>query len=190
MNRRGTSLVELLVVIVVNGAVLALIAALTGAMLRSEAQARQAAQWTRQLARLSLQFRADAHAANEARIDETPPAAPASQMTLVLGPNDSLEYRAAPGRVDRIRSTDGAVVHRDSFFLADNRLDLAANMRLETSAAADRPSMVAIVIDRRAAVEPAKDAATRVYRLEALLGRERRQSDAPPAEPDESPEQP
>jgi prepilin-type N-terminal cleavage/methylation domain-containing protein len=169
MNRRGSSLVEMLLVIAVSGVVMALVAGLIGAMLHAQATARQAARRSSELARLSLRFRTDAHSAAGASAEGRTPSGAASRLTLAMGGDRSIEFSATGGRVDRIRKEGETIVHRDSFVLSGDRDDLAASIDFE-NAATER---AAIVVRLRAAVDPS-GAAGQVSRLEAQVGRDRK----------------
>jgi prepilin-type N-terminal cleavage/methylation domain-containing protein len=172
MTRRGSSLVEIMIVIAISGVILALITALVGGMLKTEAQARQASRQSSELSRLSLRFRADAHSAAAARVEHTPENA--ARLTLDLGQNRSIEFLAEEGRVDRIRKDGDAVVHRDSFVLAEAAGDIRVTIEFESNMPESAPHSAAIAVAYRAAVEPENAAAYQISRLEAEIGRDRR----------------
>jgi type II secretory pathway pseudopilin PulG len=114
---RGTTLVELLVVITVCSVVMGASGILLHSMYRADKDTRLAIAADASVARFSLQFRRDAHAAREAsRLTD----AGGKTMGIVFraGGQPSIEYRWQGTDVVRTVKESDKTVHRDSFGFA------------------------------------------------------------------------
>ena len=111
---RGTTLIELLVVISVCSVVMCASGVLLHGMYRADKEARLAIESAATVARLSLQFRRDAHAAGEARLLTE---ADGIKVGLAFGQpaGSSIEYRRQGLDVVRTAKETDKAVHRDSF---------------------------------------------------------------------------
>jgi len=115
-DRQGTTLVELLVVISVCSVVISASGVLLHSMYRADKESRLAIESSAAVARLSLQFRRDAHAASEAELlNETngKPVGVAFRSSL----QPKIEYRQQGRAVVRTAKQADQVVHMDSFGL-------------------------------------------------------------------------
>jgi len=111
--------------------------------------------------RLADRFRQDCHAAVGFRALDS-----GAGWQLVLPDAETIDYRPAPGGLDRIEQSDGRVRHRDTFAL---RPGLDVNFTLEED---EQPAVV------RLELEPSGDAVrpvpARPVRIVAVLGLDHR----------------
>jgi prepilin-type N-terminal cleavage/methylation domain-containing protein len=161
-SRRGVTLVELVVVVTVMTFLLGLAAMVTHTLFRSQRSIRAEMLWRRSAARLSLKFREDAHAANQAKLTSADGAARPPRVTLVFSPEHRVEYRtlAETSQIERVVIRGGAAVGRDTYCLPNG-----ARATLELGEQDARPLLVLTVKsgDGTPAVRPA-------LRIEALVG--------------------
>jgi prepilin-type N-terminal cleavage/methylation domain-containing protein len=132
-RRRGFTLIEMLVVIAVSGALMAVAVGLLHTMIRLEHGSREELRERTAMMRLADQFRRDVHAATQF----TPPgeghpggqrgeqpnqqeqAGGASRTwQLSLGPDRVVEYQAEPGAIARTERASGDVLSRESYAIA------------------------------------------------------------------------
>ena len=114
--RRGSSLIELLVVITVVAVLLGLCAVTIQVLLRVEAdaQARRSASAT--LGRLADQFREDVHACDVAEVR------PAAGLRLSRDRGVAITYQAREGRVERVEAVAGQASRYESYDLGRRRV--------------------------------------------------------------------
>lgn len=126
--RRGVSLIELLVSMVLLSVTIGSIALTLATCFRAERQLREQLEHGRPWQQLALTFRDDCHVASASNVtarsdaplrevDEDEPAA-----TLEMPGELVAEYFARPGHVERRLRKAGNLVHRDSFSLGANSL--------------------------------------------------------------------
>jgi type II secretory pathway pseudopilin PulG len=114
---RGTTLVELLVVITVCSVIMSASGVLLHGMYRADKETRQAIATDASVARFSLQFRRDAHAADEVSVVTETDGKTAGIMFRAAG-QPSIEYRWQGTDVVRTVKESDKTVHRDSFGFA------------------------------------------------------------------------
>jgi type II secretory pathway pseudopilin PulG len=108
-NCRGTTLVELLVVITLISGAMGLCALTLTALFRTEQQLRQDGEQQVAAARLADQWRADAHAALALTTEK--------ECVFTLPAGRSIRYAADGAAIRREVTEKGSAVHRDSFVL-------------------------------------------------------------------------
>lgn len=140
LNRRGTTLIELLVVISVCSVVMSASGVLLHSMYRADKEGRLAIENGSVVARLSLQFRRDAHAASVAELLKE---ANGDAAVLVFrGPfQPAVEYRLQGRAIVRTAKQADKVVHMDSFALP-------AGAELTWTLEDGQPAVVAMQIAR------------------------------------------
>lgn len=162
-RRRGTSLVESVVVISLVSLVLALSATMLIASFRAHERAVAREDLQRSFARLARRLRTDAHAASSA---EMLPDKDAAGVRLSLPEGRTIAYEAGRGEVVRTVRRDEAVEHRDVFALAgfDAKLSLApADQSAKQDAAL-------VVVDFQSRQEHPTSHAAQLLPLEAAVG--------------------
>ncbi len=122
---RGTTLVEMTVVIGLVTFLLASVAVSLHSMYRLDSRVRDNFTWLASGSNLSAALRSDAHAARsatvgDARIEADSPAK--DDLTLVLDNGEQIIYSADGSQILRVVKRDGNVVHRDSFSIAEDTL--------------------------------------------------------------------
>ena len=160
--RRGITLIETMVAIAVSGVLLSLVGVCLHGLHRAEQRTQQ---WTTRRAavgRLSLQLRADAHAAVRAVRNESPPSADAS-LTLTTASGREIEYRCRNQHIDREVREDGKIIHRDAYRLP------GACVTWQVDNDGPRPLIVAVIA---ALPEPGVNGVAPLAeeRLEAVVG--------------------
>jgi type II secretory pathway pseudopilin PulG len=110
---RGTTLVELLVVITVCSVIMSASGVLLHGMYRADKETRLAIATDASVARFALQFRRDAHAADETGRLET--GGKTAGILFRAAGQPSIEYRWQGTNVVRTVKESDKVVHRDSF---------------------------------------------------------------------------
>jgi type II secretory pathway pseudopilin PulG len=111
---RGTTLVELLVVISVCSVIMSASGVLLHGMYRADKETRQAIATDATVARFSLQFRRDAHASDEVSLVTDTGGKTAGVMFRATG-QPSTEYRWQGTEIIRTVKESDKPVHRDSF---------------------------------------------------------------------------
>ena len=160
-DRRGTTLVELLVIISVCSVVMCASGVLLHSMYRADKEGRLAIETGATVARLSLQFRRDAHAASEAELLNE--ANGKASGLAFRGPfQPTIEYRQQGWAVVRRAKQGNKVVHLDSF-------GLPGGTEFVWTLEVGQPSLAAIQIARPARRGVKLDA-MRQQRLEAIVG--------------------
>ena len=141
-TRRGHTLVEVLVAITLFGVTLSTIGLTLHTMARSERQVAVALDADRELERLTVQLRQDAHQATSASTadvgEQTPPQ---SVLSFVLPDEETVQYTLQSGRIERVLRHQQTVRHRETY-----RLPAAAVGRWQVQT--ERPvPMVSLVLD-------------------------------------------
>ena len=111
---RGTTLVELLVVISVCSVIMSASGVLLHGMYRADKETRQAIAADASVARFSLQFRRDAHASDEVSL-VTEASGKTTGILFRAAGRPSTEYRWQGSEVVRTVKESDKTVHRDSF---------------------------------------------------------------------------
>lgn len=111
-QRRGYTLVEMLVMIFLMTTVMPLAAVAIHRMWRIEQQARQSSGEQLQVARVAPLFRRDSHDAQRGDVSD-------GTLRLEIADGSRIEYRPRSGAVDRVVVRDGKPVHRDTFRFAN-----------------------------------------------------------------------
>lgn len=159
--RDGTTLVELLVVISVCSVVMCASGVLLHSIYRADKESRLAIESEAAVARLSLQFRRDAHAATSAEL-LTEAKGTAAGMVF-RGPSQlTVEYRQRGRAIVRTAKQVDKVVHMDSF-------TLPAGTELVWKLEAGQPSVAAIQF-ARAPRRGVNLPAVAQQRIEAVVG--------------------
>ena len=170
---RGTTLIELLVVISVCSVVICASGVLLHRMYRADKEARLAMENAATVARLSLQFRRDAHAAAEARL-LTEADGKVAGMAFDEPAGQSIEFRWRGSDVVRVVKQADKAVHRDSYRLPPGT---KIQWQLETPTPPQTP--VAVVEISRAALRGVKLDPIPGQRIEAAVGLLNEGSDTP-----------
>ncbi|HPM84738.1 MAG TPA: prepilin-type N-terminal cleavage/methylation domain-containing protein [Candidatus Anammoximicrobium sp.] len=160
-NRRGTTLIEMLVIISVCSVVMGASGVLLHGMYRADKENRLQIANGSAVARLSLQFRRDAHAAGEAELLKE---ANGKAAGLVFRGSfqPTIEYRQQGRAIVRTAKQGDKVVHMDSFALPAGT---EFNWTLEEG----QPSVAAVQIARPARRGGKLDALF-PQRIEAVVG--------------------
>lgn len=149
--RRGYSLVEMLVSVMICSMVIPLGAMVVQRVWRIDRQLREQVQARQTLARLSNRFRQDIRGAVRAEVD-------GDTIRLDLGQRKIISYVARDGAIDRQVTTPGKVEHRDQF-----RLEAGSRAAFVVEPLEDR-RLARLLIARHDATLPP------VANLEALVG--------------------
>ncbi len=157
---RGITLVELLVVITLVAVIISAVATCLHSMYRADRRTRESMAGRSTLGRLSLRFRADAHASLDAVVEGQPPNEPSS-IIFSRSTGETVEYRFDPTDVLRIVRKDEKVAHRDAF-------RLPRRTRVEWQAAVGEEPLVSMVVHDLPKSDV--DKATRQQRIEAAVG--------------------
>ena len=139
-NRRGTTQIEMLVIISVCSVVMGASGVLLHGMYRAGKESRLAIEAGAAVARLSLQFRRDAHAAAEAKLLKE--ANDKAAGLAFRGPfQPTIEYRQQGRAIVRTAKQGDKVVHLDSF-------GLPAETEFSWTLDVGQPSVAAVRIAR------------------------------------------
>lgn len=147
-KRRGISLVELMLTLSACCVILTLSAGLIHRALHAQSRARHIADAERSAWRLSHAFRRDVHDAAKATLGEQ---GGELLVRLELAGGNTVEYRQASGRVERLLQAGGGVQARETFVFpaeasiavtqpSDRLLSLSVETPLPTTPTADTPS--------------------------------------------------
>jgi hypothetical protein len=168
--RRGISLVELMLTLSACCVILTMSAGLIHRAMHAHTKGRKFFDGERSALRLGESFRRDVHAATAAVTGDAIGDAVGDELLvrLELPGGQSIEYRQAAGRVERLWHVDGSVRAREAFtFPPETRL----------VASQESPSLIVLeIVPPEVAAEPA-DGALSPYsvivslRAEAILGR-------------------
>lgn len=165
-NRRGVSLVEMMVVIAVTTVITTLGATLIATLMRSEGDGARSLARSTNLARLARDFRRDVRASSDAQFVSAEPEQP-PEMVLQLAADATVVYRLQDDAVVRLERRDGENVALETYPLpeGERRFDQADDDRL-----------LALVYRRPAAIRSA--GGSRIphhdFHIEAALGRDLR----------------
>ena len=116
VQRRGTSLVELMVVVTISGMIFSGAAVCLHSMYRADQRLRHEAQHRSAVVRLARQFRTDAHLAVGAQEGDDRPGG--AQALVLSGPSQrTIEYRVQGSEILRTVKDGEQLLHRDAFRL-------------------------------------------------------------------------
>jgi type II secretory pathway component PulJ len=122
-QRRGHTLVEMIVVISVWSVLLGGVAVLMSSLWRIEHASRDHTAMLNSISRLADQFRADAHSARTATLSSDQAESAADGLTMNLASGERIEYRAEAGRVNREERLGDEVKRRESYaFTPDGKV--------------------------------------------------------------------
>jgi prepilin-type N-terminal cleavage/methylation domain-containing protein len=169
-QRRGVSLVELLIVISVATVIVGICVTTIHVLLRSERDQSRAVRTAVTLSRLTEVFRDDVHATSNAEIvsHEAQP----SRLTLSDADGRQIGYSADGHLLQRVETARGAEIHRDTFHFPSG-----STMRFERD---ESPRLVRMIIDVAAALPHempegrTRSAPPRTLLIEALPDRDHR----------------
>ena len=171
-SRTGKSLIEVLIVISIMGAIMTPAVRLIHTMMGSERESVRALTVSSSAARLARQFRRDVHAATGVEIvrgeDEEAP-----RLELQVGAGKTVTYVSAADEVLRTvaEGDDGQPVSRESYHVP------AGQGRFETRG---NPPLVVLIHERSASEEHGRartSSGMKYLRIEAVLGRDHRFSE-------------
>jgi prepilin-type N-terminal cleavage/methylation domain-containing protein len=111
-NRRGYSLVECLVAMTVVSAVFAPVTLLVHALYRAESRVRDAVAGDRELDRLAVQLRQDAHQALSATVGG---GSGPRELTFRWPEEQTAQYTLSPGQIERVVRQGEVVLHREGY---------------------------------------------------------------------------
>lgn len=161
MARQGKTIIELLVVISVFGAMMTPIGRLLHTMMRAEREGAHALAAGTNASRLAREFRSDVHAARDTQLAKAN-----GELQLVRNDGTVVTYRAAGDHIQRTITRGEETLSRDSF-----RLGLGAT-RFELS---DEPPLAILLHERRSpGANPPESPGIRSLRVEAVPGRDYR----------------
>ena len=175
-QRRGVSLIELMVVIAIISALFSMVGVVFHRLFLSEQVAMRAALTERTVSRLADQFRRDVHAATTATRSENGDGR-ASSLALLSSHDVAAEPNAAAkviysfndGEVLRELIADGKTTSREVYRLPECRL------RLPATTTEGKVEVVSLIIERQGSTITPQPQATRPRRslaIEAALGRD------------------
>ena len=159
--RRGTSLIEMLVVITTISFVLSGTGICLHGMYRADRRTRESLVRHETLQRLALQFRTDAHQAAAVRV-KADGNQPAQGMTLAQPNGRSVEYRWADGSIERHLRDGEKRLHDEAF-----RLPPANAVQWQVSEG--KTPLASLLISARPERDGA-EAGAAVWRIDAALG--------------------
>jgi prepilin-type N-terminal cleavage/methylation domain-containing protein len=121
-NRRGWTLVELIIVSTVMTLLLAIAASVTHTMYRAQRSTRHDATSRRILTRLSIHLREDGHAARQAEVGPADGGGRRSRLTLAGGSQQTIQYifHGDRGEIERTVLENKSQMARDTFPLPNN----------------------------------------------------------------------
>lgn len=141
-TRRGHTLLECLVAMSLFGVTLSTVGLTLHTMARSERLLGTALDADRELNRLTVQLRQDAHQATSASTTDVGEQTPThSVLSLALPDEETVQYTLQPERIERVLRHEQTVRHRETY-----RLPAAAVGRWQVQA--ERPvPLVSLVLD-------------------------------------------
>ena len=117
-GRNAFTLVELMVVVSMLGALMILIGAVFSLLMRSEKTAMQSVLMERTISRLSEQFRKDVHETTSF-VCGPGNGGEFAELSLTRGANGAIRYRVGKNGIERQLISQNSVTARDTFVLAD-----------------------------------------------------------------------
>jgi hypothetical protein len=163
-RRRGHSLIECSLVLVLLAATLGAVTAILHVLYQADGRLRDQLAQDRALERLAAQLRADAHQASSAKA-ASPAGQPGSTESLLLAlPNEqTTRYAILPQRLERVVVRGETMESRETYHLP-------SLLRAQWRIPAERtPPLVSLVLELRSGREPDGQAAGRTYRVDAAI---------------------
>jgi hypothetical protein len=114
-SRRGHTLIETLVVVVLVGAALTTVTLTLHTLYRSERRMRDGLTRGRAWDRLACQLRQDAHQALSATLTGDVADAPPTALSLALSDAETIRYTLRPEHIERVVRRDDTVRHRELY---------------------------------------------------------------------------
>ena len=161
--RRGYTLIESLVVIVLTSTTLTVVTVTMHTLHRAEHRLREDLQSQRALEQLAFRLRQDSHGAASAAIGEVTEARSRS-LTLVTPDEQRIEYSSAGTGIERVVRRGETISHRDRFLLA-----AAADSFWTIDTRFERPVIV-FHWPRPAANRPSADATNSTRTIRIVVG--------------------
>lgn len=170
MQRRGYTLIEMLVVVTVSAVLMGVAVQVLYLLARLERGGRESVGRATIVARLADQFRSDVHAALRSM-----PAAGAekSQWRFALAGDSAVAYRALPGEVERREQVAGKPARQESYALP---AESVAEIVIRTEPA---PTVASLVIT----LPGPASAMGREIRIDAVLSKDHRFAKSPNGSP-------
>lgn len=164
--RRATSLIELVVVIGAEMALLGLAVTLIGVLLVSERQSRRQVEQGLLRDGLMDRFRADVQAAQRIELPN------ASTLHLHYGADQQVSYTALPGQIHRLQQQQGQTVAREMYRLGEGS---QARFDQQMQSEPDQTRIgLTLVAPQAAGTSRGDQPAQRFWRWEAWAGRDAR----------------
>lgn len=116
-RRRGYSLIESLVVIVLTGTTLTVVTLMMHTLHRTEHRWREDLRTQRALEQLAFRLRQDAHGATSVTIGQSR-GDRSKSLTLATADEQTIVYSSSPAAIERVVQRGERVAHRDRFLLA------------------------------------------------------------------------
>ncbi len=166
-ERRGFSLVEMIVAIGMTGVIIGMLGVILQSVLLVSRRHNDRDAEVLILMRLDGQFRTDVHEADRVTLtlageqDES-----GSRLVLELPGERRIEYHYTEGRVHRTVTRQGATEHRDAFLVGDKS---CASFSLNE--AADGKQEVSLIVDRFATRSPEREEPNCTHRIVAVLSK-------------------
>ena len=161
--RRGTTLIETLIVVTLVSAVLGTVAVLLQGVWRAERAVRDHRASMASVFRVAELFRNDVHAGTLA---EAPPPAGTSlihRLVLSLPEGRTVEYQSDGPNIVRVVQAGGAITHRDTF-------PLTAHSTAGWQLSADDPRHIALLISQPLGSQQLPLSDKRTLRIDAAVG--------------------
>jgi len=162
-ERRGASLIEMVVVITLTATLMGLAAAILHMLLRLESTSREAIAERAAIAQLAGQFRRDVRAAESFSSGGQPEDTSSAVWELAAGPEQGIVYRAQPGTLVRSERQGDKELRRETFSLPDG-----ASVSIEAPGENAARIVSLRIVPKPGAVESI------AWRVDAALGKDRR----------------
>ncbi len=170
-QRRGVTLVEMLVVISTMSVIMGLGITTIFLMMRAEGSGAKTLVDSMTYARMANSFRQDVHAAHDVQL--VADAADKHSLSLRMSQTEQVTYQIDDENVVRIAKTNDKVDHLEQFRLPN----VKAGFELHPHQTAGEGALIELVLTRRHSAATDQHEAvlpTREYRIKALIGRDHR----------------
>ncbi len=163
-SRCGTTLLEMLTVMMMGSVVLGGVAVFLSGMWRSRQAAEGYDSMLNSIVRVASQFRDDVHQATSVELPTGDAQSRTARFTAVLPGERKVEYRAEAGGITRIVRIGQQVKHRESYVLPIN-----ATARWEVVSSGGNV-IGSLLINRPLQVNSAEPSESRTMRIDAVAG--------------------